>query len=72
MPADITAEQWQPIDEAIFAKHILAAVRQIRSAGNCGLREAMELLHARYAKLRAEAPDRFACTDQDYWAGFYS
>ena len=72
MAAPITEEQWQPIDEAIFANLKLPAIRHIRAASGCSLKEAIDVLYERYAKLRAEAPDRFNCTDEDYWAGFYS
>jgi hypothetical protein len=72
MPASITDEQWQPIDEAIFANLKLPAFKQIRALTGCSLKESLDLFYERYAKLRAEAPDRFDCTDQEYWAGFCS
>lgn len=68
----IQNDQWPSIDEAIFASLKLPAIQQIRALSGCSLNEALEMLRERYAKLRTEAPDRFDCTDQDYWSGFYS
>ena len=72
MAVSIPDNQWQPIDEAIFANRKLPAIEQIRALSGCDLKEALERLYERYTELRAEAPERFSCTDQDYWAGFYS
>jgi hypothetical protein len=72
MAVSIPDDQWQAIDEAIFANRKLPAILQIRALGACGLHEALGVLCERYAKLLAEAPDRFSCTEQEYWADFYS
>ncbi len=72
MAVTIPDDQWHMIDEAIFANLKLKAIQQIRSFGGCSLREAIDCLYERYAQLRKDAPDRFASSERDYWAGFES
>jgi hypothetical protein len=69
---EITNDQWRSIDEAIFANLKLSAIQQIRAACGCSLGDAIEMLFKRYAELRTTSPNRFSCSEEDYWAGFYS
>ena len=68
----IREDQWLSIDDAICANRKLPAIQQIRAASGCSLKDALELLYERYAKLRAEASHRFSDSEEEYWAGFYS
>jgi hypothetical protein len=72
MPIPIPRGAWATIDAAIFANQILAALKEIRSLAECSLTEATGIFYERYAKLRAEAPERFVCANRDYWRGFYT
>ena len=71
MVADIPENQWHDIDEDIFANRKIVAIKQIAAVAGCGLLEAREMLLVRYNTLRASAPHRFGCNDQDYWGGYY-
>ncbi|QEH37445.1 hypothetical protein OJF2_60360 [Aquisphaera giovannonii] len=71
-PSDWTEEQWQPIDEDLFAGRPLMAVKRIRQQTGSGLHAAGEVMRARYESLRRSDPDRFQQTDAEYWAGWYS
>jgi hypothetical protein len=68
----IPDDQWRPIDEAIVANLKLKALQQIQLLNGYSLKEAIECLCKRYAKLRQDSPERFTCSHDDYWAEFYS
>lgn len=72
MNGTIPPDGWQEIDAAIVADQKLSAIQQIRQQCGCSLREGLQLLAERYARLRKESPERFGCSDQEYWSGFYS
>lgn len=72
MPNPIPEARWASIDPAIFANQILPALKEIKSLAECSLNEAACTFYERYAKLRAEAPERFVCTNRDYWRNFYT
>jgi hypothetical protein len=65
-------DRWLAIDANIVANMKLPAIQAIRALAGCNLSEALGIFHERYAKLRAEAPERFVCPDREYWEGFYS
>ena len=60
------------IDNLIFSNRKLEAVRLIRKLRNVDLAGAIELLNSRYRELRAARPERFTCSDAEYWQGSYS
>jgi hypothetical protein len=64
-------EQWVAIDADIFGNQKLLALQKMCAHG-ASLRDAIVLLHERYAVLRERHPDKFTCSDEEYWAGFYS
>ena len=65
------AEKWETIDELIFNRSVLLALKQIRIIFDCGLREAIDIVYERYDKLRrSEARNRFTCSADKYWEGF--
>ena len=68
----LTAEQWKPIDEALFRGRRLPVVLQLRELTGLGLHEVLELMYARYDKLRREQPKKFCCAHEDYWKDFYT
>ena len=72
MSEPIPDDRWPAIDAAIFANDKLSAVKEIRALSGCSLGDALGIFYVRYAKLRAEAADRFGCSDREYWEGFYS
>lgn len=72
MAMPIQDHEWRPIDEAIFANLKISAIMQIRAIAGCGVADAIDLLSDRYSRLRAEAPERFTCDHEAYWADFYS
>ena len=53
----ITDEEWLPIDETIKAGRFANALWQIRESTGCGLKTAMEHLHARQAVVKARLKD---------------
>jgi len=72
MSASISGEQWLPIDETIFANMKLPAIERIRALTGCGISDAIVILSDRYKKLRDQSPERFSCSDNEYWKDFYS
>ena len=69
---DLTDEQWATIDEALFANKKLSVVMQLRTLTGLDLHDAVEMMYARYEKLRAEHPAQFCCGHDEYWEHFYS
>jgi hypothetical protein len=72
MATTIPDGDWQSIDPHIFANRKLEAVIRIRAVTGCGLHESLDIFSARYQLLRAARPERFECSDEEYWIGFYS
>jgi hypothetical protein len=72
MDSRLQAEQWGPIDEAILRRQILKTLTAIRAVTGVSLREAVDIFHARYRKLREVRPEEFVCDDHTYWEGVYS
>jgi hypothetical protein len=64
--------QWAAIDEDIFARRTLLATKAIRDLAKCDLRDAIYLLHDRYAELRKTNPRGFSVSEDEYWDGCYS
>jgi hypothetical protein len=67
-----TPEQWAAIDAHIVAHSLLLAIKAIRELAGVGVADANHLLYERYCYLRAEQPERFTCSDEEYWDGVYS
>nr|WP_123784679.1 hypothetical protein [Pirellula staleyi] len=65
MRAKIADDQRTTIDDAIVANLKLPAIQEIRQLTGASLAE-------RFAKLCLTVPERFDCTEDEYWAGFYS
>jgi hypothetical protein len=59
MPSNLTNEQWQRIEAALFAGKKIEAIKLYRDFTGSDLRESKESVEAYEAKLRAEFPDRF-------------
>lgn|GEM_PF-4861390 len=57
--ADTTPLDWNAIDPLIFNERKILAMRTIREATGCGIREALKLLDDRYHTLRERHPERF-------------
>jgi hypothetical protein len=72
MATGLQGEQWGPIDEGILRREILTTLKAIRAAAGVGLKEAIDIYHERYRKLRESRPEEFVCDDQTYWEGVYS
>ena len=49
--ADLTEDQWQFVDEMLFIDWTLEAIRFVRGSLHCDLREAMDIVYLRKAKL---------------------
>ena len=71
MAIEPSVEQWDRVDACILAGNILGALIHLRRSCGVSLNEAKELHWARYQKLRAERPQSFTCTDEEYWAEVY-
>jgi hypothetical protein len=72
MAETISEDRWPAIDAAIVANLKLPAIKDIRAVTGCSLSEALGIFYERYAKLRTESPERFDCSDREYWEGFHS
>jgi hypothetical protein len=72
MEVELTPDQWAAVDAHIFACNNLAAVIAIRSFAGVSLHEAITAHVDRYRRLRAESPESFRCTDEEYWRETYS
>jgi hypothetical protein len=59
MPSNLTDEQWQRIEAALFAGRKIEAIKLYRDFTGSDLRDAKENVETYEAKLRAEFPDRF-------------
>jgi hypothetical protein len=68
----IPENAWQAIDEDIFANQLISAIQRIRDASGCGISEAVGKVSERYSTLRVQRPERFSCSHENYWDGFYS
>lgn len=66
-----SAELWSEIDALILSRCILQSLVRIREASGVSLKDALDLLSERYRLLRAERPDEFCCSSEEYWEGFY-
>jgi hypothetical protein len=60
------------LDELIFASRKFDAFDLIRKQRGCGLGESVMLFSERYRELRAKSSERFVCSHEQYWEGFYS
>ncbi len=60
------------VDERLFDSDPLTAVRKIREFTGLGIRQACDLMYARYDHLRETSPQRFNMTPEEYWSGWYS
>jgi len=65
MAQPISDEQWKAIDNNIVADLNLPAIKKIRALSGVRLIEAIKIFYERYAKLRAESPGRFNCSECD-------
>ena len=72
MAATFSDQQWAAVDARIFAGNILLAIKVIRGFAGVGIREALDIHIERYRQLRAQSPERFACSHEEYWRDFYS
>ncbi|MEU6704648.1 hypothetical protein [Streptomyces wuyuanensis] len=59
-------------DDQILANRIISGLIAIREHLGCSLHESLEVFADRYEVLRAERPDDFVCSRDEYWVGFYS
>lgn len=65
-------QQWNTIDEYIFAGRTLGAVKAIQDISKCNLQNAIYLLRDRYKDLRIAKPDGFSVSEGEYWNDCYS
>jgi hypothetical protein len=72
VPESLTEEQWQPIDGFIFGNNMLKAIQLIRDVNGASLHGALDMLVARFEKLRVERRGEFAADPERFWEGFYS
>ena len=72
MSQTLNDEQWKIVDEDLFAGLRLQAVKRIRELSGLRLSEASEMMYKRYEKLRAEQPDKFMESHEEYWQNWYS
>jgi hypothetical protein len=70
MTIPIPEGQWATIDAAIVANLIIPAIKEIKVLAHRNLSEALGIFYDRYAKLRAEVPERFVRSNRDYWRDF--
>lgn len=68
LPAAVLAD----LDAFIFSGQKVRGIAFISSQLGCPLHRALEAFTARYDALRAAEPDRFQCSHDEYWRGFYS
>ena len=67
MQESLTSEQWSEIDSSILAGNILQALQSIRKHTGIGIKDAIDINHARYEHLRQIRPDEFKIPDDEYW-----
>jgi hypothetical protein len=60
------------IDDLIVSNQKIRAITTIRAAYGTSLREALDGMIARYEQLRAEQPDTFTISHEEWGHGFYS
>ena len=60
------------IDENIVAGRIVLALIGIRAELGCSIPAAMDVFSERYERLRAERPQDFTLSHEEYGRGFYS
>jgi hypothetical protein len=72
MSQTLTEEQWNLVDEDLFAGNKLQAVMKIRQFTGLNLSEVGEMMYSRYRKLRDEQPHKFIQSHEEYWQGWYS
>ncbi|MET7835736.1 hypothetical protein [Micromonospora sediminicola] len=65
-------DAWETIDEHIVQQRIILAVRAIREAERCGIPQALDLYHERYAHLRRTRANDFTVPEERYWDGVYT
>lgn len=63
--------EWQPIDEAIYAGKILSAIICYREVIHCDLGTAIFAIHDRLDMLNT-VPKHFIVDIETYWQVFYS
>ena len=57
------------LDDLIFANRKIEALRFLVERRNIEFAAAIEALSTRYRELRNEFPNRFTCSDAEYWQG---
>lgn len=72
MVEPISDDQWAAIDAAIVANRKIEAIKAIRDLAEVSLNDALAAFYGRYAFLRAEAPEQFEHSNQEYWTDFYT
>ncbi|MBI1335742.1 MAG: hypothetical protein GC164_02135 [Phycisphaera sp.] len=55
-----TPDQWQAIEDHLYAGQKIAAIKILREATGCQLVDAKRVVEEHEAKLRAQSPERFA------------
>ncbi|MEV4756792.1 hypothetical protein AB0J86_16990 [Micromonospora sp. NPDC049559] len=65
-------DAWQPIDDLIVQRRIIAGMQAIRQAEGCSLEQAISLFVERYELLRQRRPDDFEVSHDGYWHGVYT
>jgi hypothetical protein len=69
---DCGIESSLEIDDLIVARKIIPAMQAIRSADQCGRREAIALFYERYELLRETRPGDFTMSREEYGEGVYT
>ena len=59
MPHDLSDEQWQAIEDHLYAGRKITAIKLFRERAGVGLKEAKDVLDEHEAKLREQFPERF-------------
>lgn len=66
---DLSDEQWQEIDKAIYERDRVKAMHWLRASYSParGLVDLIAVIQSRYLILREHNPDRFSPNDVAYW-----
>jgi ribosomal protein L7/L12 len=64
MDSELSGEQIDKINAAIFAGRKIEAIKLYREHADCGLKEAKEFVETLQAQLREQMPEKFTASSQ--------
>lgn len=69
---ELDAELDALLDTLILKNNKQQFIEHLRTHSDYSLKQILDELYTRYARLRDTQPKQFVCSHAEYWAGYYS